>query len=940
MSSLPTELTPTAAAATGAATVALIIGVPMICKGVQNCAEAFKNWREGYSKNEMDEFNKIKKIYKTHCLRNNSAHVSLANISKSMIGTSEYDKDFPIYFQMDAQYPTKPRFYSDGYHPELSADEWARCIGSNGDELINAYDGIKDLISWICNYQDSRQEWARYKFVIAGKGYYYDPTNIFFEEFKSWLITLSNTKVSPKTLTDIECRMNYLHDIEAAGLFDKQSSRTQTRRTTVLGLEKRLKGLYKHAENILLLKAAREDFKALADNIAALIRETTAFCFYIFRDTKNLPKSWDMGAVRMPEGNYQQAVENTRSGKLLQNLLSSEISSFANNDTNDEEIGTARECKLFSENSKDLLFNLEDKELKKLEWGILPDFRDNNILKKFFRLHRLVEKLMEFKIVVKQLYKLSGKGGDMLVCGELSAKTKETLNYYRGMSYDLEQLIRDLYKIAYDKKMSLVYNKDANKSEEIWLQSFTIADTILAKICNRYDNHYLSDSEVLTINSRDIVEKIHNRIEKISNPDYMMRFEAELNKFTTWAELFIEAALPSTAIIKMDSDTAQEDDPQDKAETADIKASKPKPKTKLFSKRHSVGLWRKKPATPNSLEKKDIEVDSNKALPIIPPHQTTANNEASARANLNRSSKNLHSLINNLNETVASEDQPKKSTSAEQAPEYKTSFTDISERKMQELEVSAQQDFQRSQDKTLLISAAIDLLTQAKGKIENLLEIKPHEAKYLFLMAKYISSSGTDKDRRFSLSLYQDALTYCEPQNEELYCKILYEYGFTLNRLFGSIKPRDALVVFDEVLQRQPHHFQARLIRAEIYGYRLNEEVKAMDDFSTIINNPNASNEIKLLALRGRRDLASNLAKSLKEKLKLSCSNLDIKAIMKIIAECNQISLADALMLGDTKQQASELLTKINEHRCNSAQDQQKITTLEQRTQTFHFGRV
>ena len=147
------------------------------------------------------------------------------------------------------------------------------------------------MIGHICNYQAIRNEgvvMVTEEFGVGGKGYHYDPTNLFLEEFKRWLVQLSNAPLNEETLANVEGRMNYLRKIDVCDVF-KQSGRIVTRRETVIKL---LANLSNTIRPIILTyiaaQSSREHYDLLKKNITALIRTSAQFCFYVFRYAKLL----------------------------------------------------------------------------------------------------------------------------------------------------------------------------------------------------------------------------------------------------------------------------------------------------------------------------------------------------------------------------------------------------------------------------------------------------------------------------------------------------------------------------------------------------------------------------------------------------------------------------------------------------------------------------
>ena len=116
-----------------------------------------------------------------------------------------FEEEIPFELKIDAEFlrPATKVGVED-----LSKNSWVRTLGDGHLAYL-----AEDLITGICAYQDERYHRKYWQ------GYLDDPTNLFLDEFKRWLVSfLSKTALEQTAYKKVQKRVHYLTDILAAGI--------------------------------------------------------------------------------------------------------------------------------------------------------------------------------------------------------------------------------------------------------------------------------------------------------------------------------------------------------------------------------------------------------------------------------------------------------------------------------------------------------------------------------------------------------------------------------------------------------------------------------------------------------------------------------------------------------------------------------------------------
>lgn len=479
-----------------------------------------------YGKKQMEEIQQLRDLYIDCCWPLERESLPTTLIPNFVPEDDENNNRFPIYFQMDRNEKKKPVFYVKQLRTITSPEPWEKNV-STASFLSNI---IKDMINRICNYQIRRGQGIvqpTENFGIGGKGFYYDPTNLFFEEFKLWLVELSKAPLNEATLDVVEGRINFLRAIDVRQVF-KQSKKDVTRHKTVIRL---LDDLQKHVQPLITstiaAEGAREHFKSLTINLSAIIRDISKFCFYIYRDSKNTPQAFVYREVQQAGLNFKPIVNETQSGQLLFQLLNCPLAKLSRT--------------LHQDNpNQPLQITFGEEKIRAFEWdesdkandiGILKVFAFNrDIMLHFFKLHHLLERLYVFQKITKYLHYFAGEGGNLLVYGYAASQVRHILNCYRELVTELEATIHYLHTAADLHRRKLIDNNKPTAPESRWMKLFTLAEQSYQSLFRRHTG--------LLPNTLKLIRSIEDKMEVVNTPAYISKLRNEVKSFTRWISIF------------------------------------------------------------------------------------------------------------------------------------------------------------------------------------------------------------------------------------------------------------------------------------------------------------------------------------------------------------------------------------------------------------------
>jgi len=183
------------------------------------------------------------------------------------------------------------------------------------------------ILGLICTYQQRRSE--RMNFVNSG--YPNDPTNLFCEEFKGWLVhTLSKVETwtggETGNMKQVKQRMQFLNLVLRSRMFPPEKYCDMTLNSLIV--ETRMVLEEKVMPKIIAEIAshsAREHLRVLTSNATDILMNGVQVLISIFRGTHLVDQSYSLGSLVEPCRKEFLEILNTDSGKLLQRLESSEL---------------------------------------------------------------------------------------------------------------------------------------------------------------------------------------------------------------------------------------------------------------------------------------------------------------------------------------------------------------------------------------------------------------------------------------------------------------------------------------------------------------------------------------------------------------------------------------------------------------------------------------
>ncbi len=478
-------------------------------------------WKDSYDSDNVKEYIDISEHYRKICypLEKNSSLTTL-NVNQhgktASHGTTAIESDnqsLPYYFQLvQHEKYTIPRLCYDNFKPNIEASDWHGMLNNRS----RIFSEIADMISEICDYQYQR------KHRFTGKGFDYDATNIFFEEFKLWLVELSKADIREDVPDIVFNRIRYLQMLGARNTF-QPGNHTKSRLKTIYKVKNILeKKVWPTIEHELSRQSALHHFEDLRQDISLIMRDSIDFLFYLFRDSKDTPPNFNHHQIYQPSDKiYIQLVEKTISGKLLHILLNTEPLKvvFFKSEADSSKLNLANlfltadgQVTLPDFHPKLTLQNWYTAEIQDIieqATGILPPFANYEIMSTFLRLHGQIQHLALFYLICDKFVTLAGHGGNIMVYGKAASILQNCLSGFEKLLVETQANIKHLYKTAERFKETLD-SKDASDNAKIsqWNNLFHKTAEIEINLVKYFD---------LT---RKHLVKIEQKIKEVNTEEY------------------------------------------------------------------------------------------------------------------------------------------------------------------------------------------------------------------------------------------------------------------------------------------------------------------------------------------------------------------------------------------------------------------------------------
>lgn len=492
-----------------------------------------------YSDSDMEQIEAIKRIYSLYCV--DERHASPSTLHVLSKEDEEKSIDYPVYFKMKEKVPV---IYDLKVGISDNAEFWAKFLSKKDSGLLYY---IEQMLKMICLYQKKRET----RFFDAQKGYNYDPTNLFFDEFKWWLIELSKADFDENTEKIVKGRSRYLSQIISKGVFPagkNPPSRMETIAYLRDALDNWVCPLIQVAKN---REGGREHFNKLKSNVITYIQNSTQFIFYVFRNTPDTPNEFVLDYLRDTSVIYKNALE-TVSGKLLKALFSTKACMNAcpslTGDSLKDDITENLQSfcdNPFLDSNGQPIFPRKIGNLTVDDWfdegnncGILKYFRQTGLMKEFIKFHGLLQKVCVFYIICEQLYQLAGCGGDLGIYGKIVDKVINALKTYQLLMNEMQRIIQKFFDIA--RELQKIYlGSDENRKKEYigddkdefvknWFIHFGIVDSIYYKLSETKQN------------CEQIILEINQKIITLNSEKYFHRVNVLIKSFSQLADHFVE----------------------------------------------------------------------------------------------------------------------------------------------------------------------------------------------------------------------------------------------------------------------------------------------------------------------------------------------------------------------------------------------------------------
>lgn len=502
-------------------------------------------WWDKYGKRANFEINIMKEAFITFCY-SVEMESSITLLDKKKQSADNKDYQVPDYFKMDDKGRFPLIYHKPGFKPEKDLLVWLRRLATN-----NLRQYIEEMLGYIIEYQAYRDTK-----IFSGE-FTYDPTNLFFEELKSWLVELSKASViDENVLKVVNARIKYLSYINDKRVFNINESVNPTRSQVILHVRDILNNsVVPSIELEISRTSSREYFKSLKIDLEMIIRSSIEFLLFGFRDGNKLPHALIIEELRHPTLPGYCSVRETTSGKLLSICVNSGsliqfcrkldntvyTSSHIERQQQQAVVTNDPEKEIFNNKfikpDETLCFPFEDanKNLTLENWyckensGIAEYFKEPQLMREYLRLHGLIQKLALFVMITDMFYELAGMGGDILVYGVAKLEIEKTLLHSRKLLESIQATLSYLFANAESYQSSMI--KKIESKHEKWLNIFPSIRGAVDR-CNFH-----------TKRSFETLDKISQDKIKVNSDEYAGLIRRKLNLLSSCVNQFVQPSL-------------------------------------------------------------------------------------------------------------------------------------------------------------------------------------------------------------------------------------------------------------------------------------------------------------------------------------------------------------------------------------------------------------
>lgn len=500
-------------------------------------ANAVSQWWNRYDETALTEIKQIQSAYTKHCGTKEKKCLHLSTLEEST-------QTLPLHFRMNDKEKV-PVLFERGFCPKKQLQHWVSSLSQN---LISNF--IEDMLGYICEYQAQRDErpWPH-------KGYDYDPTNLFLEEFKEWLVVLSKASVEldPKVMAVIEGRMNYLSYLINNCVFNP-GQYLPTREMVIAHLRdifaKNIKPIVELAQ---LRQSAREHFRLIKLNTQCLVKQGTEFLFYVFRNSPNTPVNFIMTQIKHPTLPNYAAVLLDRSGRLLQYLVNTPAVKLVHPELNAYFGGKPLSQELVNLTMQSLTYNHFLDDDNRLiypfstqtidNWyqgndnpsGILSFFQKEEYMMAFMKMHQQLEELAVFYLICSLIFELAGEGGNLIVYRYAMNDVRAVIEQYEYFIKAFKENIDMLWN-ASEGLQNLIIAKKVKETEEVkrWRTYKALSSSAYQAMSKLIQDNY------------EVVKTIKTKILETNTEDYLAWVKKQTEFLSELAKAFCKHSVTSS----------------------------------------------------------------------------------------------------------------------------------------------------------------------------------------------------------------------------------------------------------------------------------------------------------------------------------------------------------------------------------------------------------
>jgi len=516
----PSVAIPVAATAAVATTVAI---VPPLYRLVSN---KIKDVIARYSAKEVAELVAIQKHYIDCCYLLEKAQHPSTLLFRDLQNTQEQEKKYPLHLEINVE--TKyPKLYEADFCPNNDVQYWEDHLSNQS--ILAHY--CTETISYLCEYARQRS------LKFFGRGYTYDPTNLFFDELKCWFVALSKVELNNETLENVRGRVRFLDRVFNDPNIFPPGDAEFNRKDTIKYVKEILENnVIPHIELYISRHSAREHLKNVTTNLSFIIRNSTKFLFYIFREPTINP-NFILEQIQNPTLPTYKEFFRTMSGKFLNTLTRSQpfLVVFPLVGAKLELIEIERQQNLceFMGFDKQICLPISIPNLTLHNWflrennsGIYPVFQQKNIMDSYIGLHGYIQQLCLCTAISNLFFELAGDGGNLLVYGCSLSEINSFIADYENFKKQFLVELKLLFGVARGYQENKIRDPKTNEEMKLWLENFNKAKETYDQILQLF---YKNDK---------VIEDIKTCIGRVNSAEYVKEVRARLQALRNYINLF------------------------------------------------------------------------------------------------------------------------------------------------------------------------------------------------------------------------------------------------------------------------------------------------------------------------------------------------------------------------------------------------------------------